>query len=210
MWAALRKACHFYADDLTLVKEVERDERAARLARRELDTDLHQLYLFGKEWLLEFEPKKSQGLVVSNTNKKRKKTENLRLPLLCMGRITVKEKKKMEILGLTIDPRGNWSQHIQAIASDARKRLGAIRRRMSHMLDDKSIMRAYKAFVRSKIEYGSLAYWGAAESHLKKLDRIQERAVALLCNPDPSLLPPSLESRREQAVIGFTCKLLDG
>ncbi len=57
--AALRKACHFYADDLTLVKEVEREERAARLARRELDTYLHQLYLFGKEWLLEFEPKRS-------------------------------------------------------------------------------------------------------------------------------------------------------
>jgi hypothetical protein len=205
--AALRKACHFYADDLTLVKEVEREERAARLARRELDTDLHQLYLFGKEWLLEFEPKKSQGLVVSNT-KKRKNTEKLHPPLR-MGRIAVKEKKEMEILGLTIDARGNWSRHIQAIASDARKRLGAIRR-MSHMLDDKSIMRAYKAFVRSKIEYGSLAYWGAAESHLKKLDRIQESAVALLRNPDPSLLPPSLESRREQAAIGFTCKLLDG
>ena len=36
--AALRKACQFYADDLTLVKEVERKERAARLARRELET----------------------------------------------------------------------------------------------------------------------------------------------------------------------------
>ena len=58
------------------------------------------------------------------------------------------------------------------------------------MVDDKSIMRDYKAFVRSKIEYGSLlTYWGAAESHLmKKLDRIQESAVALLRNPDPSLL----------------------
>ena len=100
----------------------------------------------------------------------------------------------MEILGLTIDPRGNWSQYIQAVASDARKRLEAIGR-MSHMLDDKSIMRAYKAFVRSKFEYGSLAYWGAAaESNLKKLDRVQESAVvALLRNPDPSLLllPPS-------------------
>ena len=63
--------------------------------------------------------------------------------------------------------------------------------------------------MRSKIECGSLAYyWGAAESHLKKLDRIQESDVALLCNPDPSLLPPSLESRREQAAISFTCKLL--
>ena len=64
--------------------------------------------------------------------------------------------------------------------------------------------------MRSKIEHSSLAYWGAAESHLKKLDRIQESAVALLRNPDPSLLPLSLESRREQAAIGFTCKLLDG
>ena len=68
--AALRKACHFYADDLTLVKEVEREKRAARLAQRELDTDLHQLRLFGKERLLEFEPKKSQGLVVSNTKRR--------------------------------------------------------------------------------------------------------------------------------------------
>ena len=46
--AALWKVCHFYADDLTLVKEVERGERAARLARWELNTDLHQLYLFSK------------------------------------------------------------------------------------------------------------------------------------------------------------------
>ena len=49
-------------------------------------------------------------LVVSNTEK-RKNTEKLHPPL-CMGIITVKEKKKMENLGLTIDPRGNWSQHV--------------------------------------------------------------------------------------------------
>mmetsp|Transcript_50116 Transcript_50116/g.113671 ORF Transcript_50116/g.113671 Transcript_50116/m.113671 type:complete len:233 (-) Transcript_50116:250-948(-) len=51
--------------------------------------------------------------------------------------------------------------------------------------DKKSIMTAYKAFVRSKIEYG-----GASESHLKKLEKNQQSAVALLRNPDPSLLPP--------------------
>ena len=54
-------------------------------ARQELDADLHQLHLFGKEWLLEFEPKKSQGLDVSNT-KKRKNTEKLHPPF-SMGRI---------------------------------------------------------------------------------------------------------------------------
>ena len=45
MRAALRKACYFYADDLTLVKEVKREERAT-LARRELDTV--GLPLFGR------------------------------------------------------------------------------------------------------------------------------------------------------------------
>ena len=79
------------------------------------------------------------------------------------------------------------------------------------MLDKKSIMRAYKAFVHPKIEYDSLAYWGAAESHLKKLDRTQESAVALLRNPDDlTLLLPSLKSSREQVAIGFPCKLLEG
>ena len=104
--AALRKACHFYADDLTLVKEVERESRAVRL-----DTDLHQLYLFGKEWLLEFEPKKFQELVVSNT-KKCKNREKLRPPPLRMGRITVKEKKKMEVLDLTTEILGGTGLNI--------------------------------------------------------------------------------------------------
>ena len=102
-----------------------------------------------------------------------KNAEKLHLPLR-MGRITVKEKKKVEILGLTIDPRENWSQHIQAIASDAHRRLGAIRR-MSHMLDEKSIMRASKAFVRSKIEYSSLAYWGAAERRSTQYKRKKQQ-----------------------------------
>mmetsp|Transcript_10068 Transcript_10068/g.17848 ORF Transcript_10068/g.17848 Transcript_10068/m.17848 type:complete len:98 (+) Transcript_10068:1964-2257(+) len=57
---------HATSDDLTLVKEVEKEERPAWL---ELDTDLHQLYLF--------EPNKAQGLVVSNT-KKREHTQKLR------------------------------------------------------------------------------------------------------------------------------------
>ena len=65
-------------------------------------------------------------------------------------------------------------------------------------------------FCRRSLEPVQIWKQMATESHLKKLDRIQESAVALLRNPDPSLLPPSLESRREQAAVGFTCKLLDG
>ena len=72
-----------------------------------------------------------------------------------MGGVIVEEKEQLEALGFTIDPRGNWSLHAKAVAKEARKRLGAIRR-IAHMLDDRAKMMVYKAFVRSKIEYGNL------------------------------------------------------
>ena len=58
---------------------------------------------------------------------------------------------------------GHFTSNKQA--ADARKRLGAIRR-VAHLLDNQGIMMAYKAFVRSKIKYGNLVYWGAANTNL--------------------------------------------
>lgn len=76
-----------------------------------------------------------------------------------MGGFTVEEKEQLKALGFIIDPKGNWSLHVQQTAADARKRLGAIRR-VAHLLDNQGIIMAYKAFVRSKIEYGNLVYRG--------------------------------------------------
>ena len=59
--------CLFYADDLTLQKDVDREEGAAQRAAEELNDDLQRLYEFGKEWLLEFEPTKSHELIITNS-----------------------------------------------------------------------------------------------------------------------------------------------
>ena len=63
-------------------------------------------------------------------------------------------------MGFAIDLQDKWSLHAKAVAKESQKRLGAIRR-IAHMLDDRAKMMAYKAVVRSKIEYGNLIYWGA-------------------------------------------------
>ena len=62
---------------------------------------------FGKEWLLEFEPTKSQELIITNLVADNKVAH----PPLSMGGVVVEEKEKLEALGFTIDPRGNWSVH---------------------------------------------------------------------------------------------------
>ncbi|CAN0016807.1 unnamed protein product, partial [Heterosigma akashiwo] len=148
---------------------------------------------------------KSQELIITNSAENHKVTH----PPLSMGGVIVEEKEQLEALGFTIDPRGNnWSLHAEAVAKEAWKRLGAIRR-IAHMLDDRTKMMAYKAFVRSKIEYGNLIYWGAAESYLEKLDRVQRSAVLMLADSSAFFIP-SLESRRQAAAVGLTCKLLNG
>ena len=75
-------------------------------------------------------------------------------------------------------------------------------------------MMAYKAFVRSKIEYGSLVYWGAENTNhlLGMLDNKvqQQSAISLLGDPEPSLLPCPLERRREVAAVSLLVKVVDG
>jgi len=51
-----------------------------------------------------------------------------------------------------------------------------------------------------------LVYWGAADSHLNKMDRVQEKFLKLL---DKKTDFPSLEARRKASAVGLTCKLLD-
>ncbi len=62
--------CLFYADDLTLLKVIDRNNEAAQDAQLELNQDLERLFRFGKEWLLEFGATKSFGITISNSNAK--------------------------------------------------------------------------------------------------------------------------------------------
>ena len=62
-----------------------------------------------------------------------------------------------------------------------------------------------KSFVQSCLEYGRLLYFGAARSHLERLDTLQCQAASM-CH----CIFPSLESHWHVAAIGLTCRLLDG
>ena len=137
-----------------------------------LNSDLESLLNYGKSWLLEFEVKKTQALTVS-----RKRDPNKNPPLVMDG-IPFAERKTLKILGYMFDSKGLWSTHIEQTVKEAHQRLGAINRVKQYLKDD-GVCIAYKAFVRSKLEYGNLIYWGAAETHLAKLDCVQQQAQRL-------------------------------
>lgn len=87
------------------------------------------------------------------------------------------------------------------------------------------IMAAYFGNIRSVLEYGCVIWGGAAESHLKRLDRIQHKfLIWLACNvhtsrPSQSLTYvhllaffkiTSLTNRRFQYDVLFTHKIMSG
>ena len=122
-----------------------------------------------------------------------------------MNGTSVVESDSLKFLGYILDSKGLWSAHIDYVVAQSRKRVGALRQ-ICDYLSPVDLCTAYKAFVRLQLEYGHLLYWGAAESHLARLDRVQLQAQRLF-----SEIPlPTLESRRVAAAVGLTCRLLSG
>jgi ribonuclease HI len=84
-------------------------------------------------------------------------------------------------LGITFDSRLTFSTHITTLKNDCLRRLNLLKA-IAHTnwgSDERTILRTYRATIRSKLDYGSPAYGSATRSQLCKLDTIQNTALRL-------------------------------
>ena len=58
--------------------------------------------------------------------------------------------------------------------------------------------------------YVNLVYWGTAEDRVKKLARLKTVLHISMPEEPPAFSIPSLDSRRQAAAVGLTCKPLNG
>ena len=119
-------------------------------------------------------------------------------------------------LGVIVNDRLTWCDHIQAIISKAAKRIGILRRYQAQ-LPALSIRHVYCLSVRPVLEYASLVWSGLSKVSADHLESIQRKAACLISGISPSntgiphniLLAraglTTLSSRRqiEQAVFAF-------
>jgi hypothetical protein len=84
-------------------------------------------------------------------------------------------------LGITFDSRLTFSTHITTLKNDCLRRLNLLKA-IAHTnwgSDERTILRTYRATIRSKLDYASPAYGSATRSQLRKLDPIQNTALRL-------------------------------
>lgn len=82
---------------------------------------------------------------------------------------------------MSVAKKLTWRQHIER-TKDKCKNVNNLLRCLSGRdwgATRKSLLNIYQAMMRARIDYGSVAYMSAAESHLKKLDVEQAKALRI-------------------------------
>ncbi|XP_072403273.1 uncharacterized protein [Diabrotica undecimpunctata] len=103
-------------------------------------------------------------------------------------------------LGIILDTKLTWDEHINKCLMKCEKSLNIFKvvNRYRWGADPKINLMFYRAYTRSILDYGSFLYGSATNSLLKKLDRLQYKALrlvlgALKSTPTENLLAESME-----------------
>jgi len=185
-----------YADDSGLWYEITAENTDYMI--QGINADLESLMEWGRDNKTTFEADKTAMMLVSN------KRRPFDITGIRMGGFPVEQVKELKLVGYLFDQKMTFGPMVSKLAQKARSRVAALRR-IKHLLSAENLKLMYTMFVRSTMEYGSVAFMGTATTHLQKLDRVQDSAVKC-CGFEIE----SLQSRREAAAAALALKLLDG
>ena len=105
-----------------------------------------------------------------------RKTKKLLHPCLSFNDIPLKNSISQKHLGLTLDVKLNFVEHIKNITQKISKTMGLLRR-FQPILPRSSLLTIYKTFIRSQLDFADVIYDQACNSSFhEKLESIQYNA----------------------------------
>ena len=139
-------------------------------------------------------------------------------PRITMNNKNIKVSPTAKFLGLTFDNKLTFIPHIRELRLCCQKALDILRV-VGHTdwgADKTTLLRLYRALIRSKLDYGSIVYGSAPNHALKLLDTIHHQGLrialgAFRTSPVKSLYAeanePSLAHRRIKLSMNYLLKL---
>ena len=106
-------------------------------------------------------------------------------PHLSLGNNTLEVALTTKLLGITIDSKLRWDEHVGATVKASSYRLFILRRLKSLGLPITELRNLYQTFILPKLTYASPA-WSSSitATHQRKLERVQKRAVKIILAPN--------------------------
>ena len=162
-------ACSLYVDDFTLYSS----GASLQLVQSRMQDAIDRV----TRWAIYHGFKFSETKTVAMHFRKRLRGK----PNLNLGINPLRFVDEVKFLGITLDPRLTWVPHIDQLKVRTKKALGILRV-LSHLSwgsDRATLLRLYRALVRSKLDYGCEAYSSASPTVLKKLDPVHNEALRI-------------------------------
>ena len=158
-----------FADDAVLTM----DHTSLRYLEKKINTELkklHQWFLANK---LTLNLKKTKFMLFSKKQKKDKQLKKFRINI---NRYSIKQVSEMKYLGVIIDKKLNWHNHIQYVTTKVSKAAGIIYK-IRNKVPKNILLLLYHSTVSQSLRYG-LASWGSAKTTaLTKLSNLQNKIV---------------------------------
>ena len=155
-----------FADDTSLFS-VTHD---VNVSAREMNDDLRKISYWAFQWKMSFNPdvnKQAQEVIFS-----RKTKSNIHPPLVFNNNI-VSEVNSQIYLGITLDFKLTFEEHLLNIFKKVNKTIG-LSRKLQNFLPRTTLITIYKAFVRPHLDYGDILYDQAFNSSFHdRLESVQ-------------------------------------
>ena len=100
---------------------------------------------------------------------------------ITVGNDKIWEDRCVKLLGVTIDNKLNFDNHVQNICSNAVRKLSVLRRMVNFLSFDKKRL-LLKSFVESQFAYCPLIWMLHSRESNNRINRLRERAIRLIYN----------------------------
>ena len=143
-------------------------------ATNTLNNDLNKITEWAHQWKMSFNPgisKQAHEVVFSC------KRSLVSHPSLTFNNIPVAQTSSQKHLGMHLDKKLNFEEHLSKIETKVNKSVGIIRK-LQNVLPQSALLTVYKSFIRPLLDYGDIVYDKAFnESFHEKLDSLQYNAA---------------------------------
>jgi len=138
-----------------------------------VNADINTMGIWGNIWKMIFSPVKTNYMVVS------KKLNRVQYPDLFFNGTVLERNYVHKHLGLTINKKFDWNDHIQCAIVKAKKRIHCLNN-IKLLLPRRSLCSLYTTMVLPIIEYCDIIYDNCTLRNALDLENVQRRA-ALVC-----------------------------
>ena len=170
--------CKIFADDTSLFYKVF-DKHVSRAT---LNKDLELINNWAFQWKMQFNPdrnKQAQEIYFS------KKAGNQKSLDLTFDKGNMASSPSVKHLGMLLDSRLNFNEHVQSKTNKCYKIQGLIKNFSIH-LSREALLRIYKSFVRPNLDYGGIIFDKPNnESFKSRIESIQYKACIAITGAIP-------------------------